>query len=92
MTVEEFKKARQEQLGGPLLALWWDAQGNWEQAHEVAQEIGNENGAWVHAYLHRKEGDIANARYWYHRAGRRSASGDLHAEWLEIVEEILSRG
>jgi hypothetical protein len=91
MTVEEFKRTHEKDWSGPLLALWWDARGNWERAHEVAQEVEDENGAWVHAYLHRKEGDVANAGYWYRRAGRRLPVGDLSSEWVEIVEAMLAR-
>jgi hypothetical protein len=91
VTLEEFKATPSEQWSGALLALWWDGQGNWDHAHEVAQEIEDRDGAWVHAYLHRKEGDEANAGYWYRRAGRRPASGDLSQEWRQIVEEMLAR-
>jgi hypothetical protein len=52
-----------------LAALWWDAKGDWNQAHEIAQAEESPDAAWVHAYLHRKEGDIANSAYWYSRAG-----------------------
>jgi hypothetical protein len=90
MTIAEFKAARPEQLSGGLLALWWDAQGDWSRAHEVAQAIDDANGAWVHAYLHRKEGDEDNAGYWYRRAGKRTAKGDPGQEWLEIVEAMLA--
>ena len=66
----------------PLLrALWHDAQGNWQAAHEVAQEVDTRDGAWVHAYLHRGEGDPANAAYWYRRAGKPPCTGPLEAEW-----------
>src|SRR5215510_10619022 len=64
-------------------ALWHDATGDWEGAHRLAQDEQGEDGAWVHAYLHRKEGDHANAGYWYRRAGRPHASGSLEAEWRE---------
>lgn len=90
MTVDEFRAAGAEELSGALLALWWDAQGNWERAHEVAQEIDDASGAWVHAYLHSKEGDEGNAGYWYRRAGKRPATGDLKMEWTEIVEALLA--
>lgn len=70
----------------PLLhALWHDAQGNWDRAHQIAQDIETPEGAWVHAYLHRKEGDQFNADYWYRRAGRPSCKTSLEAEWGEIV-------
>ena len=89
MTQAEFKEADPSQFQGALLALWWDGQGNWEQAHEVAQEVENPDGAWVHAYLHRKEGDLGNAGYWYRRAGRPPATGALEREWNDIVETLL---
>jgi hypothetical protein len=68
MTSREFIAADAGQFDGALLALWWAAQGNWEQAHAVAQDVETLDGAWVHAYLHRKEGDVMNATYWYRRA------------------------
>ena len=76
-------------LDGPLRALWLDAHGEWDAAHEAAQAAGGRNGAWVHAYLHRKEGDELNAGYWYSRAGRPPATGDLRAEWEAIARELL---
>lgn len=91
MTLAEFKAADPDTLKGLLLALWCDAQGDWDRAHEIAQEIESPDGSWVHAYLHRKEGDIGNAGYWYHRAGRNPAGGSLDAEWAEIVQALLGR-
>lgn len=91
MTIAEFRAMRADELSGVLLALWWDGQGDWDRAHEVAQEIPGTDGAWVHAYLHRKEGDLGNASYWYSQAGRPVASGDLADEWQAIVSEILTR-
>lgn len=76
-------------LSGPLRALWFDARGEWDAAHEAAQAAGGRDGAWVHAYLHRKEGDEMNAGYWYARAGRPAASGDLRAEWEQIARELV---
>jgi hypothetical protein len=76
-------------LGAPLRALWLDARGDWAAAHEVAQAARGRDGAWVHAYLHRKEGDETNADYWYLRSGRPEATGDLAAEWRAIAEELL---
>jgi hypothetical protein len=76
----------------PLLeALWHERRGNWSRAHEIAQDIEDADGAWVHAYLHRREGDAGNAGYWYRRAGRRAASGPLDDEWRAIVEDLLAR-
>jgi hypothetical protein len=74
----------------PLVrALWHDATGDWEGAHRVAQDVDTADGAWVHAYLHRKEGDAGNAGYWYRRAGRPAASGSLEAEWQAIATALL---
>src|SRR5947207_3353376 len=68
MTVEEFAASDGKRFSGALLALWWDARGDWEKAHQVAQDVAGRDGAWVHAYLHRKEGDLGNAGYWYRQA------------------------
>jgi hypothetical protein len=72
-------------------ALWHDARGDWAAAHGCSQDDHSREGSWVHAYLHRKEGDIGNAGYWYSRAGRRSpASGlTLEAEWTEIARALV---
>ena len=74
-----------DELPPLLAALWWDARGNWDQAHQVAQSVETAEGAWVHAYLHRKEGDLANADYWYRRAGRTRPPGTLDAEWEDLA-------
>ncbi len=92
MTIVEFEAADGGGFRGALLALWWDAKGDWERAHEIAQDVEGADGAWVHAYLHRKEGVLGNAAYWYRRAGRRVGSGDLRVEWEEIAGEMLGRG
>jgi hypothetical protein len=78
--------------GAPLAlqALWHDAKGDWDAAHARAQEQDDAAGAWVHAYLHRKEGDFANAGYWYRRAGRPAANEALEAEWETIVGALLA--
>ena len=78
-------------LAAPLRALWHDARGEWDAAHALAQEAGGADGAWVHAYLHRKEGDEMNAGYWYRRAGRPVADSDLQVEWESIARELLAR-
>jgi len=70
--------------------LWWDAQGNWAKAHESAQQDESPDGAWVHAYLHRKEGDHSNAEYWYRRAGRKAAQETFDQEWNAIATALLS--
>lgn len=95
MTLDEFKRLANKRDAPPkdllpaLEALWYDRKGNWRRAHEVAQEISSREGAWVHAYLHRKEGDLSNARYWYRRAGRPESRESLEREWEEIVEYLL---
>jgi len=70
-------------------ALWYERRGDWKRAHEIAQEIPGSDGAWVHAYLHRREGDTANAAYWYRQAGQPIARGNLDEEWRSIVEALL---
>jgi hypothetical protein len=72
-----------------LAGLWWDAKGDWVKAHESAQQDEGPRGSWAHAYLHRKEGDEANAAYWYRRAGQRPAKSTLADEWSEIVRTLL---
>jgi hypothetical protein len=79
------------QLPATLLALWHDAKGHWDAAHTVAQDIDDEDGSWIHAYLHRKEGDAGNAAYWYRRAGKPVSRLSLDAEWQEIAGDLLSR-
>jgi len=77
------------ELDFALAALWWDAKGDWTKAHESAQQDEGPAGSWVHAYLHRKEGDASNAGYWYGRADRADAHGPLADEWLEIANSLL---
>ena len=76
-------------LSLPLQALWYDRKGDWTSAHEAVQD-GNDNvSAAIHAYLHRKEGDLWNARYWYSAAGRKPFSRSLDEEWVELAIELL---
>ena len=77
-------------LSPSLLALWHDARGNWDDAHRVAQDIEGAEGAWIHAYLHRKEGDVSNAAYWYRRAGQPVATDALEDEWMRIARAFTS--
>ena len=76
-------------LDAPLAALWWAAKGNWDQAHKIVQDEASTDAAWVHAYLHRVEGDLGNAGYWYRRAGRPVPACSLEAEWAQIAGELL---
>jgi hypothetical protein len=97
MTLEEFRESlsRDEpprQLEIALAALWWDAKGNWKQAHDVAGQDEGPASAWVHAYLHRKEGDASNASYWYTRADKSPSQAPLEEEWSGIVESLLAGG
>ena len=78
-----------EGLGRPLLALWHEGKGDWDKAHALAQAEDNATGAWVHAYLHRVEGDLENAGYWYGRADRPRSAASLAAEWEEIATALL---
>jgi hypothetical protein len=73
-----------------LAALWYAGKNNWEKAHTIAQDIPTREGAWVHAYLHREEGDKGNAQYWYDRAGRKMPSYSLGEEWDKMVAELLA--
>jgi hypothetical protein len=91
VTIEEFRVSDGSGFSGALLALWWDARGDWNRAHEVAQDVAGSDGAWVHAYLHREDGDLENAGYWYRRAGRSVATGDSRVEWEGIVREMLGQ-
>jgi hypothetical protein len=74
-----------------LIAMWNDAKGNWQTAHEIIQDIETEDGNWIHAYLHRKEGDEFNARYWYAKADRNFPSSTLAEEWKAIVSYFLEK-
>jgi hypothetical protein len=76
-------------LSPAVEALWHERHGDWDRAHEIAQDISGPEGAWVHAYLHRREGDESNAAYWYRQAGKPVVRVDLDAEWRSIVEALL---
>lgn len=91
MNPEELKALSDPaKLGLPLQALWHDARGDWERAHELCQRAKSRDGDWVHAYLHRKEGDPGNAGYWYARAGRPmpAATVELETEWAKLVATL----
>ncbi|HUS00916.1 MAG TPA: hypothetical protein VMY77_04275 [Chitinophagaceae bacterium] len=72
-----------------LKALWFDKQGDWNKAHILIQDVDDKNAAWIHAYLHRREGDMGNADYWYRRAGKPRPPVSLEEEWEEIVVALL---
>ena len=76
-------------LSPELRALWLDGSGDWDAAHQLADHIGGTHGARIHAYLHRKEGDLGNARYWYRQAGRPPFEGSLDDEWTALAREFL---
>jgi hypothetical protein len=95
MKIEEFKTTLADShppagITGSLAALWHAGKGEWEQAHNIAQDIPGPEGSWVHAYLHRQEGDNGNARYWYNRSGHTMPVISLEKEWEEMVAELLS--
>jgi len=71
-------------------ALWYERRGEWTRAHEITQDIDTDDASWVHAYLHRREGDLSNARYWYRAAGKAPATGSLDDEWRTIVATLLA--
>jgi hypothetical protein len=73
-----------------LQTLWWDAKGDWNRAHQCAQQDEGKTGSIVHAYLHRKEGDMRNAGGWYSRAGREPATVSLEEEWQSLAGEMLT--
>jgi hypothetical protein len=73
----------------PLAALWWAAKGQWDEAHKIVMDEETAEAAWVHAYLHRVEGDLDNAGYWYRRAGQPAAKDSLESEWERIVSALL---
>ena len=78
-------------LTAPLAALWWDAKGNWPQAHALVDSLESKEGMAVHAYLHRKEGVAWNADYWYTRSGRSFHRPKLEDEWTALVKGLLSK-
>lgn len=94
MTLQEFIQSLDydtmpESLTVPLQALWWDAKGDWARAHTLINDLEDSVSAHVHAYLHRKEGDLWNARYWYSRAQQPEFKGPLQEEWRYLLELYL---
>lgn len=94
MTVGEFKQTLKNEappagLSVELVSLWYDGRGDWNGAHDAIQDVNSKNASWIHAYLHRKEGDAGNAEYWYRRAGKEVAEGSLEDEWTALVGYFL---
>jgi hypothetical protein len=94
VTLEEFRDSARHAAPPAgatpaLVALWHDARGEWNEAHQTVQDIETTEAAWIHAYLHRKEGDLANAGYWYRRAGKPEFKGSLDSEWTSIAGAML---
>jgi hypothetical protein len=95
MTIEQFRAslkapAPATDLVRPLAALWWAANGDWNKAHALVMDEQSREAAWVHAYLHRVEGDLSNARYWYSQASQPPATMPIEAEWAEIAQALLT--
>lgn len=95
MTPEEFQKSLADvhppsSVPPCLQALWYDAKGDWIAAHTIIQDLDDVTAAWIHAYLHRKEGDTGNADYWYRRTGRKRPGTSLHEEWETIVAALVT--
>jgi hypothetical protein len=95
MTLAEFKQSQSQArppvgLSAALSALWWAGKDDWDKAHTIVMDEGGKDCAWVHAYLHRVEGDLENARYWYRQAGKPAASCALEAEYESIAQTLLS--
>jgi hypothetical protein len=90
-TLEQSLSERMPPAGlSPLLtALWHERHGDWNRAHEIAQDIDSLDAAWVHAYLHRREGDLPNAAYWYRHAGKPVETGDMDEEWRAIAGSLI---
>jgi hypothetical protein len=94
MTLDEFKRSLSEteptaSSSPALAALWWAAKGDWGRAHALVMDEEGGNCAWVHAYLHRVEGDLDNAGYWYRQAGKAVPQGTLQSEWVAIADALL---
>lgn len=96
MTIGEFEQSLNnpsppEAINNLLKALWYEANGSWDKAHKLAQDQTGADAAWVHAYLHRQEGDPSNARYWYNRAGNDTSNLSPREEWKTIASALLKK-
>ena len=95
MTLQEFKASIRnpippKTLSKNLLALWHDSNNNWDEAHNIVQATSGFDGDWIHAYLHRKEGDLSNASYWYAKVGKTRPNISLTEEWEELANYLLA--
>jgi hypothetical protein len=95
MNFQQFRESLSDEkppagISNHLLSLWYDGNNHWEQSHDIIQALEDPDAAWIHAYLHRKEGDIWNADYWYRKAGKTRPSISLDEEWAEIVNALTS--
>ena len=96
MNIDDFvktfeKREKPEDLPIEIQALWVERDGDWREAHELVQVLETKEAFWVHAYLHRREGDIGNAQYWYNRAEKEIPDISLDEEWRKIAESLLDR-
>jgi hypothetical protein len=94
MTLDQFRRTLAQatpppSISAPVEALWWAAKGDWERAHMIVMDDISREAAWVHAHLHRQEGDLSNAQYWYARAGQAPASGPPETEWQAIAGALI---
>lgn len=94
MTETSFKDSLSQKEPPPncdvyLKALWFAGKGDWDKAHNLIQDVEDKNAAWIHAYLHRQEGDLSNADYWYRRAGQKRPGVSLEKEWQHIVSALI---
>ena len=97
MTLDEFKESIEKLQKCPtslplsLQSLWYEKKGNWHKAHDLLEDASDKDSAWVHAYLHRREGDLNNARYWYNRSGKTESKVSLDEEWDEIALQLITK-
>jgi hypothetical protein len=97
VNTEEFLRLIEKQRPCPqtlpkgLQAMWYDKKGDWSKAHEIVANANDADSAWVHAYLHRKEGDLNNAHFWYLRSGQPEFPGELSQEWEQITSVLLKK-
>ena len=82
------KEELPNEISSPIEVICYRGKGNWEEAQRLVQSDNSPNGSWVHAYLHRVEGDLGNAAYWYRMADEAVCNSGLDEEWVEIVAEL----